>query len=161
MTALDEEFRCLAQRVDTFAKTVIHRDLQAQNIMVTKSRTPRIIDYQGARIGPTAYDIVSLLWDPYYRLDSELRGALLAYYLDRMAVKTGGLFDRDIFIKTIPHCRLQRHMQVLGAYGFLSTVKGKRYFLKHVDEGLRLLQEDAELTRDEYPVLYELVKKLS
>ena len=33
-------------------------------------------------------------------------------------------------------------MQALGAYGFLSVVKGKKYFLKHVPEALRLLREE-------------------
>ena len=52
-------------------------------------------------------------------------------------------------------------MQALGAYGFLSLKKGKRYFLKHVPEGLRLLKEDIELAGETYPVLYNLVKTLS
>ncbi len=33
-------------------------------------------------------------------------------------------------------------MQALGAYGFLSVVKGKKYFLKHIPEALRLLKEE-------------------
>jgi hypothetical protein len=52
-------------------------------------------------------------------------------------------------------------MQALGAYGFLSLVKGKRYFLKYIPEGMRLLREDMEFAQNEYPVLYELVMRLS
>jgi hypothetical protein len=51
-------------------------------------------------------------------------------------------------------------MQALGAYGFLSSVKGKRYFLKYVPEGLRLLKEDISPSRDEYPELYKLIMML-
>ena len=51
-------------------------------------------------------------------------------------------------------------MQALGAYGFLSKIKGKKYFLKHVPEGLRLLKEDVSLAKDEYPELYDLVMSL-
>jgi hypothetical protein len=51
-------------------------------------------------------------------------------------------------------------MQALGAYGFLSAEKGKRYFLKHIKEGLRLLKEDASLARNEYPELCKIVTKL-
>ena len=50
-------------------------------------------------------------------------------------------------------------MQALGAYGFLSTVKGKKYFLNHIPEGLRLLREDLFEAKNEYPALDELVKK--
>lgn len=157
--ALDKEFHALAVKSDSFPKTVIHRDFQSQNIMVTKGGIPRLIDFQGARMGPPAYDIASMLWDPYYRLDDELRKRLLGYYIDRMN-EADSKFDKDIFITSLNYCRLQRHMQALGAYGFLSVVKGKKYFLKHVPEGLRLLKEDIELFKDEFPVLHELVKKL-
>jgi hypothetical protein len=51
-------------------------------------------------------------------------------------------------------------MPALGAYGFLSNEKGKRYFLKHIPEGVRLLKEDAELLKDELPELYRLVRGL-
>ena len=64
------------------------------------------------------------------------------------------------FRGTLLSCRLQRHMQALGAYGFLSLVKGKKYFLKYIPEGMRLLQEDAAAAQTEYPVLYQLVMRL-
>jgi len=153
---LNEDFHRLAEKVDSFHKTVIHRDFQSQNIMITKGGNPRIIDYQGARIGPPAYDVVSILWDPYYRLENALRERFLDYYINRMSENTRW-FSGSEFGKTILPCRLQRHMQALGAYGFLSSAKGKKYFLKHVPEGVRLLKEDVSLAKDEYPELYKLV----
>ena len=48
-------------------------------------------------------------------------------------------------------------MQALGAYGYLSVVKGKKYFLKHIPEALRLLKEESAFTKDEYPESYRLV----
>jgi aminoglycoside/choline kinase family phosphotransferase len=156
--------------------------------MIAKGGIPRLIDYQGARIGPPAYDLVSILWDPYYRLDSDMRESLLNYYIGKMKnlippnppippFGKGGLggilkggwgdfqmsdgvgrkFNERDFRETLLSCRLQRHMQALGAYGFLSAVKEKKYFLKYVPEGLRLLKEDIPLSKDEYPVLYDLV----
>jgi hypothetical protein len=122
--------------------------------MVTRGGIPGILDYQGARMGPPAYDVVSLLWDPYTRLDENVRESLLEYYLRRVSNLSS--FGRD-FRDTLLPCRLQRHMQALGAYGFLSSVKGKRYYLKYVPEGLRLLREDVELAKNDYPGLYELV----
>jgi hypothetical protein len=52
-------------------------------------------------------------------------------------------------------------MQALGAYGFLSVVKGKKYFLKHVPEALRLLMEEATAAKSDYPELYKLVNSMS
>lgn len=157
---LNSEFHRLALKADSPPKTVIHRDLQSHNIMVTRGATPRLIDYQGARIGPSAYDIASLLWDPYHRLEGSLRERLLNYYIVRMKEKLGTDFKEEAFRNILVPCRLQRHMQALGAYSFLSDVKGKKYFLKHVEEGVRLLNEDIYIMKQEYPELHELIRGL-
>jgi len=151
LSAIKEEFHRLALTVDAFPKTIVHRDFQSQNIMIMNGGTPRIIDYQGARIGPPAYDVASILWDPYYRLEDEVREKLLEYYLQQINLPLS---------HTLLPCRLQRHMQALGAFGYLSMVKGKKYFLKHIPEALRLLKEESALTKDEYPELYRLVSAL-
>lgn len=154
------EFHRLAMKVISFPNALIHRDLQSQNIMVTRGGVPRLIDYQGARIGPPAYDVASLLWDPYYRLEGRLRERLLDHYIEGMKERSGADCNEQAFRDALLSCRLQRHMQALGAYGFLSAVKGKKYFLKHVEEGVRLLREDISIAKDEYPALYELALKL-
>ena len=158
-SALDEDLHRLAQRVDAAPKGVIHRDFQCQNIMIHAGR-PRFIDYQGARMAPPAYDIASLLWDPYYRLDDDVRERLLAHYLSAMQAQAGPIFDEAAFRQSLLPCRLQRHMQALGAYGFLATAKGKKYFLKHVPEALRLLKAEAAETRREYPALARLIASI-
>jgi NDP-sugar pyrophosphorylase family protein len=158
--ALEREFRQLAEEADSFHKSVIHRDFQSQNVMIVEGETPRLIDYQGMRLGPPAYDIASMLWDPYYRLESELRNSLLRYYLAEAERRGKIRFSRRDFMSSLIICRLQRHMQALGAYGFLSHKKGKRHFLKFVDEGVRLLKEDMNGLEEKYPHLYKLVMSL-
>jgi NDP-sugar pyrophosphorylase family protein/aminoglycoside/choline kinase family phosphotransferase len=157
--ALDEGLHRLAQRADAEPKGVIHRDFQCQNIMI-HAGVPRIIDYQGARMAPPAYDIASMLWDPYYRLDDRVRERLLAYYLGEMHAHRRPTFDEKTFLESLVACRLQRHMQALGAYGFLAEVKGKKYFLKHVPEALKLLREDVAEARQEYPELARVIAAL-
>ena len=157
LTMLNEELHQMAVKADSVPKTVIHRDFQSQNIMVMKGQELRLIDYQGARLGPPAYDVASMLWDPYFCLEDEMRERLLKYYVDKMKAYYSGKFDDDIFIDSIILCRLQRHMQALGAYGFLSSVKGKKYFRKHMPEGVRLLKDDACHVKDDYPELYDLI----
>jgi len=158
--ALDEEFHRLAQNVDGLPKSVIHRDFQSQNIMVLANSLPRVIDFQGARMAPPAYDVASILWDPYHRLNDGVREGLLDYYAREMKQQSAG-FNEALFKKSLLPCRLQRHMQALGAYGFLSVAKGKKYFLKHVPEALRLLKEETVAAKDEYPELCKLVQGLS
>lgn len=156
---LNAEFDRLAKDVEAFPRTVIHRDFQSQNIMVTKKEMPRLIDYQGARLGPAAYDIVSMLWDPYYRLEDALRERLIDYYIMRMKHVSDGFNEAD-FRRSLLPCRLQRHMQALGAYGFLSAKKGKTYFLKHVPQAVQYLKQEAALAKALYPALHRLIETL-
>ncbi len=158
--AVEREFHHLAQKVDNYPKGVIHRDFQCQNIMITPGGIPRVIDFQGARMAPAAYDIASILWDPYYRLDDGLRERLVEYYVGEMKRNSADFHEASFRESLIP-CRLQRHMQALGAYGFLSVVKGKKYFLKHIPEALRLLKEETAAAKNDYPELYNLVNSLS
>ncbi|MGO9378162.1 MAG: sugar phosphate nucleotidyltransferase [Dissulfurispiraceae bacterium] len=157
--ALKDEFHRLALIVDAFPKRIIHRDFQSQNIMITKGCIPHVIDYQGARMAPPAYDIASILWDPYAPIKSTVREGLLSYYMDKVEKTASYWFSMQEFSKALLYCRLQRHMQALGAYGFLSK-NGKPYFLRHVPEGLRHLKEEVNLTRKEFPALYGLVMLL-
>lgn len=156
---LDKEFDSLAIEVDSFRKSVVHRDFQSQNIMITKGDIPRLLDYQGARMGPPAYDLASILWDSYFRLEDNMRVRLLNYYIEKMKNISDNNFDETEFRQTLLPCRLQRHMQALGAYGFLAKVKGKTYFLKYIPQALQYLNEETKLVRDKYPALHELVKK--
>lgn len=162
VAALRNEFECLAATADSLHKTIIHRDFQSQNIMVTAGTITRLLDFQGARMGPPAYDVVSILWDPYYRLDDALRDRLLEYYVSQIPFTKGVLRDlsADDFRQSLLPCRLQRHMQALGAYAFLSAKKGKGYFLKHIPEGLRLLKEDVTLAANIFPDLNKVVTGL-
>ncbi len=158
--ALKKEFHNLAMKADSYPKTIIHRDFQSQNIMMISGGGLRVLDYQGARIGPPAYDVASLLWDPYYRLEDSMREQVLDYYVEGMMHAADGTFNQNAFRESLITCRLQRHMQALGAYGFLATAKGKKYFMKYVPEGLRLLKAEISLTKDEYPELYNLTTQL-
>ena len=144
----------LARRAADFPRTLLHRDLQSQNIMIPPDGGPRFVDVQGMRLGPPGYDIASLLWDPYAPLKDEVRNRLLEFY-----IRCAGL-TKEQFLPTLLPCRLQRHMQALGAYGFLAQVKGKRHFLAHIPEALRLLKEETAQARRDYPVLDDLVQAL-
>ena len=157
---LENEFHHLALTIDNLPKTVIHRDFQSQNIMVKPGNALGIVDYQGARIGPPVYDVVSLLWDPYADIQEDSRKRLLDYYIARCRETMGRNFHEEQFRNSLLTARLQRHMQALGAYSFLALVKGKRYFLKHIPSALSFLKEEITLAKDKYPALYKLVTEI-
>jgi len=153
---LEEELNLIAEKLSRSKKVLLHRDLQSQNIILNKGMV-YIIDYQSARLGPAGYDVASLLWDPYFNLKKGMRQRLVKFYIERASAFN---IRPKIFIEELSLCRLQRHMQALGAYGFLSLKKGKKNFLKFIPSALDLLQQDIEDCYIELPRLKELVLKL-
>jgi aminoglycoside/choline kinase family phosphotransferase len=155
---LEEEFLDLAERVNQYPKRVMHRDFQSCNIMIPSGEI-YFIDYQGARMGPPAYDLVSLVFDPYCELSEALENELCRYYLDGFS-RTAP-YDAAALNDSLLYCGLQRHMQALGAYGFLSRIKGKTWFEAHIPRGVRLLKREVDRVDEEFPVLSDLVDKIA
>ncbi len=157
---LSAEFSALAERISQIpASFLIHRDYQSRNLMVVGGRL-RVIDFQGARFGPLAYDLASLLNDPYATLPDDWKGGLMSHYLERVA---GSIpLDRARFMEEYHHVALQRNLQVLGAYAFLVRERKKEFFRQYIDPALqRLLTLLADTLAADYPVLYGLVVRIA
>ena len=136
---LEREFDFLAQRAASEPSGfVLHRDFQSRNLIV-KDNTIRIIDFQGARLGPLAYDLASLLIDPYVALNQKEQRMLTDKYLDA----AGALIDldREDFLAGYDYLALQRNLQILGAFAFLSGIKGKVFFRQFIPGALASLRE--------------------
>ncbi|MEW5800535.1 MAG: phosphotransferase [bacterium] len=137
----EEGFHQLAA---SFAKEpfwLMHRDFQSQNIM-WKSGGPYLIDFQGARRGIAAYDLASLLNDCYLVLEEPQRDFLISYYLDQRQRRLGFLQDGAEFRDLYTRAALQRNMQALGAFSFLSLVKKKKQFEQFIPLGVHYLKSN-------------------
>jgi aminoglycoside/choline kinase family phosphotransferase len=116
------EAREFARRaVPTLAAPVLmHRDFQGRNLMV-QSGEVFILDWQGARLGPAAYDLATLLEDhPYADIPAGSAERLTDMYL-REAGQTG---RGRAFRRELLWLGAARLMQALGAFGKL-TLAGK------------------------------------
>ncbi len=125
-SGLQEEFVSLADRAAMSpADYFLHRDFQSRNIMLYQGEA-RCIDFQGGRLGPLGYDLASLLLDPYVSLSSGLQEELLEVYLDTLE----GMIpvDRKTFKKEYLLLALQRNLQIVGAFAFLSKQRKKVFF---------------------------------
>jgi len=132
---LQDLFRELARRVDQQPKSIMHRDFQSQNLMIQFDGAVRVIDYQGSRLGTVYYDLASLLLDPYTMLADGEIDELLRYY---HAKSLNTLPYEEMFHQFLLAAS-QRVMQALGAYCFLSRVKGLTQFKAYIDPGERRL----------------------
>jgi len=127
---LSEEFGRLARKAGAQDKGfLLHRDFQSRNLMV-RNNTLYVIDFQGARFGPLGYDLASLLIDPYVALERDIQEELLDWYLTRLAQRIS-LSARE-FIVGYHHLALQRNLQILGAFAFLSQKRQKTFFLQYI-----------------------------
>ena len=85
------------------------------------------IDFQGMRLGAAAYDLASLLYDPYVPLDEKARAALARVYP----------------VEKLAFGAVQRLVQALGAFGRLASV-GQPQFGRHVAPALQNLLAAAD-----------------
>jgi NDP-sugar pyrophosphorylase family protein len=147
LAGLDDEFHRLAEAVLTQPTVLMHRDYQSQNIHL-KDGSVRLVDFQGMRQGPLVYDPVSLLRDSYVKLEPREERELMAYYRDRLQRRGGPSPTMDEWREFVTLAGLQRHMQSLGAFAFLSRVKGKKRFRRHIPLALRHLASDLRELRE-------------
>ena len=150
---LDESFEHIISMAEKADKSyLLHRDFQSRNIMYRKKGIA-ILDWQGARLGPLAYDFASLLFDPYVALSADERILLTGIYISLL--KDTGNDAVESFKRYFPYIALMRNLQVLGAYSFLSLKQGKTYFEKYIPIALKSLRYLLDETAD--PALLPLI----
>ena len=128
--ALQELVR-VSRTLEQEPEVLIHRDLQSSNVLLTDEDTQIwLIDFQGMRLGPAAYDVASLLCDPYVSLGHELQMSLLRYYAEHAPSAVGPIFWT---------AAVQRLVQALGAFAKLGKTRDTARFGNHLVPGIRML----------------------
>jgi aminoglycoside/choline kinase family phosphotransferase len=155
-----QEFEYLAENALKHAVPgLMHRDFQSRNIMIHNDQI-YFIDFQGARMGPIQYDLASLLIDPYVDLPRDIQTRLLAYALERLRGRMK--LDAGNFKRCYRFCCLTRNLQILGAFGHLTRVKGKMHFEKYIPAAVRTLQRNLKNNEDhKLPMLSALADKIA
>lgn len=148
--------------------TFIHRDFQSRNIMVAGNGRLSVIDFQGGRRGPVAYDVASFVWQAKANIPAGLKQSLIRVYVEE-ASKFNDFNILD-FNRELPLCVLFRVLQTLGAYGFRGWVEKKAHFLESIDAGIMNLFEiftnsdagiDGNALSTKFPCLRELACNLN
>ena len=114
----------------------LHRDFQSRNIMLSKGNIG-IIDWQGGRLGPLGYDLASLIIDPYTCLTREQKTEVYHRYL--ALIKEHNPAWVESFERYYPYLAIQRNLQILGAFSYLTMVMNKPYFEAYIPEAFNTL----------------------
>ncbi|MDR3388675.1 MAG: phosphotransferase [Rudaea sp.] len=153
---LENAFRLLAACIDEQPRRFMHRDYHSRNLLIAGSNNPAVIDFQGAMLGPIAYDLASLLRDCYIAWPIERVDAWVERY--RGCLADAGLVkvDGTHFRRWFDLSGLQRHIKVLGLFCRLWYRDGKAAYLADLPLVLDYVLSVAQL----YPELVDFSQLL-
>lgn len=157
---LEADFSQLADDVDRFTHEhgcFMMRDFQSRNVMV-KDGEIYLIDYQGGRRGPAAYDLASFLWQARAGFSPELRERLIDVYADE--ARKYGPVDVSLLKAQVRDMALIRTLQVLGAYGLRGRFERKPHFLQSIPPALANLRALLAAGIGGYPYLTQMLTQL-
>jgi len=126
---VERAFRLIADCADQQPRRFMHRDYHSRNLLITEHNSPGIIDFQGAMLGPIAYDLASLLRDCYIAWPSERVDAWIEQYRQRLVAARVVDVDARRFRRWFDLIGLQRHIKVLGIFCRLWYRDGKPGYL--------------------------------
>lgn len=137
----------------------LHRDFQSRNIIIANDQIG-ILDWQGGRLGPLGYDLASLMIDPYP--GNTLNEKEKIYQIYQQLLKEHKPELVEDFKTYFPYLALQRNLQILGAFSFLTKVQKKPFFSSYISPALKSLRELLTKMEDqELTPLKVLVDKIS
>jgi aminoglycoside/choline kinase family phosphotransferase len=136
----------------------LHRDFQSRNIILSNDKIG-ILDWQGGRLGPLGYDLASLLIDPYTGLSIEEKDQVFQHYLDLL--QSYERIEIGPFQEFFPYLAIQRNLQILGAFSYLTKVKKKTHFEAYISPALKSLHDLLSNLKDPHlSTLADLVKSI-
>jgi tRNA threonylcarbamoyl adenosine modification protein YjeE len=124
-------------------QTWVLRDFHSPNLIWLPDRDGYrhvgLLDFQDAVIGPTGYDLASLLQDARVDVPEALERDLFARYVGRRG-ETDSSFDPAGFAAVYAVMAAQRATKILGIFARLDRRDGKPQYLRHMPRVWRYLQ---------------------
>lgn len=148
---LAEGFHWLATQIASWPRVLCHRDYHSRNLMHHEGRL-FWIDYQDARMGPSTYDLASLLRDSYVALDEEFVRDRLEEFRQKGAPNE----TRETFQQRFELMSIQRNLKALGTFGFMAIVRNNPVYLPYIPGTL----EHVKRNLDRHPELSSLASVL-
>lgn len=140
------DYRAVWDRlIDSLAsaeRNLLLRDFHSPNIIWQPRETGiarvGIIDFQDAMIGPTAYDVASLMQDARVDVPPELAERTMAHYLALRAESDA--FEAEAFLRDWHVMAAQRNCKLAGIWVRLMQRDGKPGYMKHMPRTFRHLE---------------------
>ncbi|MBI4454458.1 MAG: phosphotransferase [Acidobacteria bacterium] len=151
--ALYGEFEAISHELASQPRYLAHRDYHCRNIMLVHDQM-YLIDFQDARMGPAAYDLVSILKDSIDMTESTMH-LLVRYFLSLKHLRSEDYCD---FWKQFEVMSVQRLLKALGTYGYQITTRGNFIYQQYIPGTLhRAYQSVLKLKR--FPQIQTLLER--
>lgn len=132
----------LVDCLDRSEKTLLLRDFHSPNIIWRSEREGLarigLIDFQDAMIGPSAYDLASIVQDARVDMPEDLARVLMEDYLNLRRQDAG--FDEQSFLRAWSIMAAQRACKLTGIWVRLAERDGKPGYMKHMPRTLTYLE---------------------
>lgn len=124
----EDQFEDILRQTVTGDMVFVHRDFHVQNLMYLPDRDGvkqvGLIDFQDARLGHPAYDLVSLLQDARRDVPAGIESLMIKRYLEATGLDASGFRSAYAVIG------VQRNLRILGVFARLSQDHGKPQYLE-------------------------------
>ncbi len=131
----------LIDQLGTAEKNLLLRDFHSPNIIWRENKAGiqkvGLIDFQDAMIGPTSYDLASIVQDARVTIEPDLFHRLMEHYLSLRRRQPN--FDEAAFLKSWAIMSAQRNCKLAGLWVRLMQRDGKPGYMKHMPRTLAYL----------------------
>tara|TARA_B100000029_G_scaffold492377_1_gene553579 strand:- start:9745 stop:10728 length:984 start_codon:yes stop_codon:yes gene_type:complete len=125
-------------------KILVHRDFHIDNLFFLNNRKKikacGLIDFQDSVIGPSTYDLVSLLEDARRDVNEEIKKEMFIKYLKKIRIE-----NKKNFLNEYKVLSLNRHLKVIGIFTRLFLRDSKKSYLKHIPRIWNLIEKNSNL----------------
>lgn len=121
-------------------KKITHRDFHARNILLHQNELI-LIDFQDMMMGVPEYDLTSILYDAYKKVDMSFREKYYDYFTSNLQGKHSKFRERYLYQS------LQRSFKALGTYIVMFNDKGMEKYRASITPCLENLIEIVQLGR--------------
>lgn len=135
---LENEFKELCEELYQSPQVICHRDFHSRNVMLTFDEVV-IIDFQDARLGPPAYDLVSLFYDSYVELNPATIEYLLNYYKTQFPHFKEFNLDEEKWERLFLLQTIQRCFKACGSFASFKMTRDDNRYLNYIAPTLRLV----------------------
>jgi aminoglycoside/choline kinase family phosphotransferase len=139
-TLIENVFSSLSSELESFPKTLVHRDYHSWNLMVDFKDRLRVIDFQDALMGTRSYDLVALVHE---RDIDQILGDEMVDVLEDHFFSVWN--DRVVRDYEYPRVLLQRDLKVAGRFSKVAKTRGLTQYAKWIPGTVKRISKTLSL----------------